>query len=73
MHSKRSLKGLLFLLTIQFFMLVNRVNGNIDTQFTEDIFIFFWQNDGRMDFATLELAQLFHGKVSFLIIHSGDG
>ena len=58
--SKKALTGLV-LLMIQFFVLVNGVNGYVDAQFTEDIFIFFWQDDGGMDFAALELAKLFHG------------
>ena len=41
---------------IQFFVLVNGVNGYVDAQFTEDILIFFWKDDGGVDFAALELA-----------------
>ena len=41
---------------IQFFVLVNGVNGYVDAQFAEDILIFFWKDDGGVDFAALKLA-----------------
>ncbi len=58
---------------IQFFVLVNGIDGYVDAQFAKDILIFLWKDDGGVDFAALELAELFHGQVSFLIVHGSDG